>query len=185
MRSNLVVAVSVLTLLLAAACSQETAPAKPEQPSEQSENAISHGASQVAEGLGKIAEGTSEVVAETVKKAGEEAVEAKDQAVAVKDQVVTAGKEAASTVAQTVEEVKEEVKAAVNAPGVVTYDASQGQVTFDHSAHVQNFACDSCHTTDPPQKIAIDKATAHELCRGCHREKGGNAPTSCSGCHKK
>ncbi|PLY13236.1 MAG: hypothetical protein C0624_00100 [Desulfuromonas sp.] len=186
MRSILTVLALLMTLCFMVACSQEAdAPTTAQSPVSKPEGSLSKGASQVAEGLGQIAAGTREVVSETVKKAGEEAVAVKDQAVAVKDQAVAASKEVATSVSQTVEEVKQEVKAAVNAPGVVTYPASQGTVTFDHPAHVQDFSCSSCHPTDPPQPIEIDKVEGHGLCRGCHRDMADHAPTSCSGCHIK
>ena len=69
-------------------------------------------------------------------------------------------------------------------PKTVVYEASQGQVTFDHQAHASSLACGSCHTTDPPVKVAIDKDKAHQMCKGCHQEKGAG-PTQCNGCHKK
>jgi hypothetical protein len=69
-------------------------------------------------------------------------------------------------------------------PKTVVYEASFGKVSFDHPGHSGHLACGSCHTTDPPVKIAIDKDKAHELCKGCHQEKGAG-PTQCGGCHKK
>jgi len=69
-------------------------------------------------------------------------------------------------------------------PMTVVYEASYGQVTFDHQVHSSSLACGSCHTTDPPVKIAIDKDKAHQMCKGCHQEKGAG-PTQCNGCHKK
>jgi predicted small lipoprotein YifL len=69
-------------------------------------------------------------------------------------------------------------------PKTVTYQASQGQVTFDHQAHASNLACDSCHSTDPPIKVELGKDKAHQMCKGCHQEKGAG-PTQCNGCHKK
>lgn len=69
-------------------------------------------------------------------------------------------------------------------PGMVTYDASQGTVSFDHGAHMTRAECSACHPTTPPEKIAVDKAWAHSTCKGCHK-KGGAGPTSCKDCHKK
>jgi len=66
----------------------------------------------------------------------------------------------------------------------VVYEASNGPVTFDHQVHADSLACGSCHPTDPPVKIAIDKDKAHQMCKGCHQEKGAG-PTQCNGCHKK
>jgi hypothetical protein len=61
-----------------------------------------------------------------------------------------------------------------------------GKVTFNHAEHSGRLDCSRCHPTEPPQKIAIDKEVAHnQLCKVCHTELGGNAPTACTGCHKK
>jgi len=69
-------------------------------------------------------------------------------------------------------------------PQTVVYEASNGKVTFEHQAHAGQLGCSSCHPTDPPAKIAIDKEKAHQMCKGCHQEKGAG-PTQCGGCHKK
>ncbi len=66
----------------------------------------------------------------------------------------------------------------------VTYKASYGLVTFDHAGHAGRLECSACHPTAPPVKIALDKESAHKLCKGCHQEKGAG-PTQCTGCHKK
>lgn len=71
-------------------------------------------------------------------------------------------------------------------PVTVSYEASMGTVTFNHAEHAGQLDCSQCHTTDPPQKIVIDKEIAHnQLCKVCHKESGGDAPTGCTGCHKK
>lgn len=66
----------------------------------------------------------------------------------------------------------------------VTYPATNGAVTFAHARHAADHPCSSCHPTDPPTMIVIDKTKAHELCKGCHQQKG-SGPTQCAGCHKK
>lgn len=70
------------------------------------------------------------------------------------------------------------------APKIVVYKASNGQVTFNHQVHANSLICSSCHTTDPPVKIALDKDKAHQMCKGCHQERSAG-PTQCNGCHKK
>jgi len=69
-------------------------------------------------------------------------------------------------------------------PTQITYPASMGDVTFDHAAHAGRLDCSDCHTTDPPQKIAIDKDVAHDMCKGCHQKREAG-PTKCPDCHKK
>lgn len=66
----------------------------------------------------------------------------------------------------------------------VIYQATNGQVTFDHKKHAAKSPCGSCHLTKPIAKIAIDKDKAHQMCKGCHQQTGVG-PTSCTGCHKK
>ncbi|PLX93601.1 MAG: cytochrome C [Desulfuromonas sp.] len=66
----------------------------------------------------------------------------------------------------------------------------KGTVTFNHKMHGEKMDCSSCHTTQPPQKIAItNKQQGHALCLDCHKseQKKGNtaAPKSCNQCHKK
>jgi len=74
--------------------------------------------------------------------------------------------------------------AAPQPPQTVVYEASYGKVAFAHAAHAERLGCGSCHTSEPPVKIAIDKEKAHQMCKGCHQEKGAG-PTQCGGCHKK
>lgn len=66
----------------------------------------------------------------------------------------------------------------------VVYQASKGDVTFDHQAHAEILGdCAKCHEGEPA-KIEIDKASAHKAsCKDCHKEMGG--PTKCNDCHKK
>ncbi len=45
----------------------------------------------------------------------------------------------------------------------------------------QEGKCETCHNAAPNDF----KAVAHKLCKDCHKEKGGNAPTKCDGCHVK
>ena len=57
-----------------------------------------------------------------------------------------------------------------------------GNVTFNHKMHSEKFACKTCHE-GTPGKFELNMATAHKLCKDCHKEKG--VPTKCSTCHKK
>ena len=69
-------------------------------------------------------------------------------------------------------------------PEFVTFDASQGMVSFPHSPRANAYPCTTCHGVGTPGKISLGKDVAHDLCRSCHKEKGAG-PTACSGCHKK
>lgn len=72
---------------------------------------------------------------------------------------------------------------AVAADKVVYPAPSKGAVTFDHKAHQAKAECKACHGDGAPGKIAIDKDSAHKLCKGCHASTKG--PTKCGDCHKK
>ncbi|KIH76375.1 hypothetical protein SAMN05660860_01420 [Geoalkalibacter ferrihydriticus] len=70
------------------------------------------------------------------------------------------------------------------AADVYTYEARNGNVTFEHQAHVDYVGgdCAKCHT-DGIGPIDVTKDWAHETCTGCHKEMG--APARCNDCHKK
>jgi outer membrane biosynthesis protein TonB len=135
-------------------------------------------------------------VAPAQKPAAEEPKTAVEETKEATKAAVEATKEATKEVVQetkaVVEETKEATKSAVEkvktavspSPKTVVYEASNGSVTFDHQVHSSQLACDSCHTTDPPIKVELGKDKAHQLCKGCHQEKGAG-PTQCNGCHKK
>ena len=73
------------------------------------------------------------------------------------------------------------------AADVVVYPAAKapmGKVTFNHKAHQTKLGdCKKCHE-GTPEKIEINKETAHnKLCKDCHAKMSG--PTKCAECHKK
>ena len=69
------------------------------------------------------------------------------------------------------------------AADMVTYEAKNGNVSFDHKMHSEAFSCDKCHE-GTPGPMEIDKSAAHgAACKDCH--KAENGPTKCNECHKK
>lgn len=78
-------------------------------------------------------------------------------------------------------------------PTVVTYENEKGNVTFDHSQHINTFDCIECHheqnrdvckSCHGMRDQLIDaKSAFHITCKNCHKEN--SAPTKCSGCHIK
>ena len=50
--------------------------------------------------------------------------------------------------------------------------AKQGDVTFNHKEHGENYACAKCHGTGTPGKLAMGKDQAHALCKGVPRRDG-------------
>jgi hypothetical protein len=93
---------------------------------------------------------------------------------------------------------------------LVLADSPLGAVTFDHSKH--KLECKTCHHESRPQKPAtaaqqacrachtkpaqpgmttVRQAAFHNpmatagTCIDCHKQKGGNAPTTCKQCHVK
>lgn len=80
-------------------------------------------------------------------------------------------------------------------PTTVTFEAKNGNVTFDHAAHktkaadctechhkgVEAGTCKSCHGVDPA--VAKAKDAFHKQCKDCHKKNG--VSTKCGDCHKK
>jgi len=60
----------------------------------------------------------------------------------------------------------------------VELQCSFGPVFLDHRGHVEMMSCDTCHTSNPPSKIAKSKKEFHATCRGCHADNGAG-PTKC------
>ncbi|HOM86533.1 MAG TPA: cytochrome c3 family protein [Spirochaetota bacterium] len=74
----------------------------------------------------------------------------------------------------------------------------QGTVTFNHQIHKARGItdCKICHHTGSTAKKCGDNGchwqtqnkgynAIHTKCLGCHRTKGGKAPTLCTQCHKR
>ncbi|MGQ9843481.1 MAG: cytochrome c3 family protein [Spirochaetota bacterium] len=74
----------------------------------------------------------------------------------------------------------------------------QSTVTFDHKIHKSKGItdCKTCHHTGNTTKKCGDSGchwetqnkgynAIHSKCLGCHRTKGGKAPTLCNQCHKR
>ncbi len=160
MRRIMILCLVVMALSFMTACTQEPDPVQ--QPLRQSS----------ADADKPAAEEVDKKIDETVPAVKAEAAK----------QVEDVKKEAADDVAQPPASVAAGVDA--TGPDLVNYDASQGMVIFNHTEHSSRLACSDCHSTDPPQKIVINKETGHDLCRGCHKGVS-NAPKSCSGCHIK
>jgi hypothetical protein len=100
------------------------------------------------------------------------------------------------------------VSGAFAAKDVITFEASNGKVTFNHKAHAEKLKidCVKCHHTwkqgETSGKLCVDchkakaegktpsmKDAAHKDCKGCHDEaKKANkpaGPTGCTQCHVK
>ncbi|PLX79369.1 MAG: cytochrome C [Desulfuromonas sp.] len=82
-----------------------------------------------------------------------------------------------------VDKAVESAKQAVS-PETVVLEASYGNVTFTHGAHAESYDCTVCHGDGAPASFDLDKATAHALCKDCHKQEGAG-PTSCKECHVK
>jgi hypothetical protein len=100
------------------------------------------------------------------------------------DQTLAETKQAAEEAVQEGAKTTGAIATKVAAPEVLTYKAMNGNVTFDHPMHAEALSCAKCHEKMPPQKIAIDKTLAHQLCKGCHSNMG-TGPTACNECHVK
>ncbi|MFO7831699.1 MAG: cytochrome c3 family protein [Desulfuromonadaceae bacterium] len=58
-----------------------------------------------------------------------------------------------------------------------------GKVAFNHAAHTQFISCSTCHSTEPPSRIELNRKEFHAICRTCHHEMDAG-PVKCSGCHE-
>lgn len=147
---------------------------------EESVDAASKAATATAEKTGEMVEEARQSTQEMAEQTQETAAEAVDES-------REALQEAEETAEETVEEGAQETSkaiASVAQPEVLTYEAMNGNVTFDHPMHAEALSCAKCHENMPPQKINIDKTIAHQLCTGCHREMEAG-PTACNDCHIK
>lgn len=70
------------------------------------------------------------------------------------------------------------------AADTVTFNAKNGNVSFNHKKHGETIACKDCHGEGTPGKLTLGKDAAHKLCKGCHETKKAG-PTKCGDCHKK
>lgn len=84
---------------------------------------------------------------------------------------------------------------AIAAPKEIVFEAKNGNVTFDHEAHVPTGDCVSCHHTGDMAscRSCHDGAAAsstkaprgefHTFCIDCH--KGAGMKGTCNECHKR
>jgi predicted CXXCH cytochrome family protein len=90
---------------------------------------------------------------------------------------------------------------AIAAPKEIVFEAKNGNVTFNHEAHLPTGDCFSCHhTNDESTKDAIascrschdgakaesgklPKGKFHTFCIDCH--KGAGMKGTCNECHKR
>lgn len=158
-------------------------------------------AGEVKEMAGAVADKASEMEEQAkpaIKEATEEtkamAVAAADKAHGVITDVKDAGEKATDTATEKIkaaavataiaaDKAVEAAKQAVS-PETLVFEASYGNVSFPHALHSEEYDCSTCHGEETPGLFGLDKATAHELCKSCHKQKGVG-PTDCKGCHKR
>lgn len=71
------------------------------------------------------------------------------------------------------------------AADTMTFEAKNGNVTFDHKKHQQIAGdCKTCHEKGPGKIEGFGKDWAHKSCKGCHEQRKAG-PTRCGECHKK
>jgi hypothetical protein len=178
----MVLCLVALALSFMTACSQEPdpdqQPVKPDAAVSQSSTKTTKPA--VEEVKKKVDETVSVVKAEVA----EQVEVVKKQAADVVDQTRASVVAVVDTVEKSTVPAMKTIALEMKGPDLVSYDASKGKVTFNHTDHSTRLACSECHTIEPPQKIVINMETAHVPCKGCHKG-ASDAPTSCSGCHLK
>lgn len=109
--------------------------------------------------------------------------DAKEKTTAVVDAAAQKGKDVAVATTGAAGKVVDAAKKAV-IPETIVLKASYGNIIFPHVKHAGSFKCATCHGEGTPGLFELNKAIGHDLCKGCHKEKG-IGPTDCKGCHKK
>ncbi len=78
-----------------------------------------------------------------------------------------------------------------HAGDIIYRNADEGNVTFPHAAHLENFACDDCHPDLFKAKRGANKLTMEDMeagkgCGSCHDGDGAfNVAEDCESCHKQ
>lgn len=85
--------------------------------------------------------------------------------------------------------------AVASAPAEVVFEAKNGNVTFNHEAHVATGDCASCHHTGEmsscrschdgtaASSTKAPRGDFHTFCIDCH--KGADMKGTCNECHKR
>lgn len=85
--------------------------------------------------------------------------------------------------------------ALASAPAEIVFEAKNGNVTFNHEAHVATGDCASCHHTGAydscrschdgkaAESSKLPKGKFHTFCIDCH--KGAGMKGMCNECHKR
>jgi hypothetical protein len=196
---------TILILLVFFGCGQSEESKSVEQSAEAAKEKVTDAAKAVAgevkEVTGTVADKTIEMEKQAEPVIKETVQDTKDMAVAAADkthEMITEAKDTTEKAADTVtdnmktaavattiaaDKAVEAAKQAVS-PETLVLEASYGNVTFPHTMHSEEYECSTCHGDETPGLFGLDKATAHELCKNCHKQKGAG-PTDCKGCHKK
>ena len=131
----------------------------------------------------KAVQDTKDVADAAADKTHEMITDAKDATAKAADTAADNIKTAAVATTMAADKAVEAAKQAVS-PETLVLEASYGNVTFPHTMHSEEYECSTCHGEETPGLLGLDKATADELCKNCHNQKGAG-PTDCKGCHKK
>lgn len=188
-----------LSLWLAACTGEDqkapapVAPAEPAKEQQAEQPAVAQDeesvAERVEEAIEQAGERTDEIAAAVSERSAQTYEEVKESAAQGIEKIKETGSEAMEKTKETVEDVIQKTAAAtaektaeIASPGVIVYQARNGNVTFDHELHIKVASCNQCHQVMPPQKIVLDQASAHKLCIDCHKEMSAG-PATCAGCH--
>jgi hypothetical protein len=126
---------------------------------------------------------TESAAKEAVKESEELAASADDKTKEIANQSADEAKEVMSQAKEGTTMANDEAKQTFS-PETIVLEASYGNITFPHAQHSDTFECSTCHGDTAPGPFDLDKNSAHDLCRDCHKQKG-LGPTDCKGCHKK
>lgn len=161
---------------------QQAGPSATEQEEEGVAERVEQAVEQAGERTEEIAAAVSDRTAQTYEEVKESAAQGAEQAKETSREVMDKTKETVDDAIQKTAAATAEKAAQIAAPGVVIFQARNGNVTFDHELHAKVATCNQCHDVIPAQKIELDQASAHKLCIDCHKEMNAG-PATCAGCH--
>jgi FtsZ-interacting cell division protein ZipA len=192
--SKIVILGMAILALMVSGCekSEELNPTKTttETTTERIAEAAKDSAGEMKESAQVVAEKAEDSEKETESAAKEAVKESEELAASADDKTKEIANQSADEAKEVMSQAKEGTTVAIDeakqtfSPETIVLEASYGNITFPHAQHSDTFECSTCHGDTAPGPFDLDKNSAHDLCRDCHKQKG-LGPTDCKGCHKK
>jgi hypothetical protein len=192
--SKMVILGMAILALMVSGCekSEELNPTKTttETTTERIAEAAKDSAGEMKESAQVVAEKAEDSEKQTESAAKEAVKESEELAASADDKTKEIANQSADEAKEVMSQAKEGTTMAIDeakqtfSPETIVLEASYGNITFPHAQHSDTFECSTCHGDTAPGPFDLDKNSAHDLCRDCHKQKG-LGPTDCKGCHKK